>query len=373
MNKLEKLYILVMIFTYILFSCENDTVVLKEGDKIEIHPYTYSETYKLVSVPVPPEGIVFPIGYDDDDTAIITKKYSIGENEVTVGLWYTVANWATFEKEGEKYTNIYFTKHKYFEPDAMDYPINDITFIQALAWCNAYTEWHNTKYGTNLIPVYTDSEGKPIRYAPTPLNPSFAGRYSKNYFEFCNDYLNNHEYILEYLNNKITAGNGFRLPTHHEWELAARWNGTDNVNTVTDTVKGIDFSAQQIKFTKGNSASGAKDDVSNLYETHKYAYFRENSNLTLHLPKNKLPNALGLYDMSGNIAEIVYNVEYIYLRAVGVDFPFIETRGGNYMFVYTDPPMENVESVAIGRKIVTEVVFSYNYPYGLRIARDDQQ
>lgn len=373
MCKLSGKTFVIIILVSILFSCDDGYTLLKSGDELKPTSYVYTDTYRLVSVPVPVGGITFPIGYDDSDTASVEKKYLIGDSEVTVGLWYTIANWATYEKEGEKYSNIYVTKHKYYEPKAMKYSINDVGFIQILIWCNAYTEWHNYSYGTNLTPVYTDKSGKPLRTAMTPLNPNFAGVYPNKFLEIYFDYINTHEGIEDYLKTKTTAGNGFRLPTHHEWELAARWNGTDSINTVTSTINGTNFAVQTIKFTKGNSASGAKDSVSNLYEMHKYGYFRENSNLnlTVQLPKRKLPNVLGLYDMSGNVAEYVYNVEYINLQGV-IDMPFAMAKGGSYLFVFVDPPLENVESLAIGRYILTDAAGAYNYSYGFRTARDDE-
>jgi hypothetical protein len=242
----------------------------------------------------------------------------------------------------------------------MEYPVNDITYIQILIWCNAYTEWYNYKNGTNMQPVYTDRTGNPLRSAMVPLNPQYTGSFPNSFLKiYYDEYLPDNEDIIYYLNNGRTVGDGFRLPTPTEWELAARWNGTDSKNTVTDMINDIIYSEEIIKFTKGNSASGAKDNVANLYETHLYAYINENSNLKTNLSKRKKPNALGLYDMSGNLAEYVYNMEYIDIR--GVDFPFAMTKGGSFMFEH--------DYMAIGRWVLVDAT-AYNYFYGFRIAKN---
>ncbi|MBQ2375778.1 MAG: SUMF1/EgtB/PvdO family nonheme iron enzyme [Bacteroidales bacterium] len=70
------------------------------------------------------------------------------------------------------------------------------------------------------------------------------------------------------------TGKTFRLPSEAEWEFAARG--------------GI--------HSKGYQYSGS-DDIENV------AWYKENSQRKTHSVKTKLPNELGLYDMSGNVYE----------------------------------------------------------------------
>ena len=65
---------------------------------------------------------------------------------------------------------------------------------------------------------------------------------------------------------------GFRLPTEAEWEYAARAGTTTDYYWGSETI----------------------DD---------YAWYSDNSSSTTHEVATKLPNAFGLYDMSGNVWE----------------------------------------------------------------------
>lgn len=68
----------------------------------------------------------------------------------------------------------------------------------------------------------------------------------------------------------------FRLPTEAEWEYAARGGN----------------------MSKANMFSGAQKDLIN-----DYAWTCENSQGQSHPVREKLPNELGIYDMSGNVSE----------------------------------------------------------------------
>lgn len=110
-------------------------------------------------------------------------------------------------------------------------------------------------------------------YSPTASGPSWSSAkgIGSNYPAYHVSY----EDVLSFLSklNSLT-GEMFRMPTEAEWEYAARGGNKS---------KGYQY-----------SGSNTLGDV---------AWYKDNSNSMIHVVKTKLPNELGLYDMSGNVWE----------------------------------------------------------------------
>ena len=110
-------------------------------------------------------------------------------------------------------------------------------------------------------------------YSPTVSGSSWSSNYGKgdNYPAYYISY----EDVLSFLSklNSLT-GENFRMPTEAEWEYAARG---------------------------GNKSKGYQYSGSNTVD--EVAWHKDNSNSMIHVVKTKLPNELGLYDMSGNVWE----------------------------------------------------------------------
>ena len=82
--------------------------------------------------------------------------------------------------------------------------------------------------------------------------------------------------------NKMT-GKKYRLPTEAEWEYAARGG----------------------RFSQGYKFSGS-DNIDEV------AWYRKNSDRKPHAVGTRLPNELGIYDMSGNVYEWCYDGSEFY-------------------------------------------------------------
>jgi formylglycine-generating enzyme required for sulfatase activity len=142
---------------------------------------------------------------------------------------------------------------------------------------------------------------------------------------------------------------GFRLPTINEWELAARWR-----NNATNTVSG--YSSPW--FTQGDSASGAAADYTDTSATGAVAWYNGNASDKTHPVKGKAANALGLYDMSGNVFEWCFDWHPSYI--------------GSYRFFWGGCWLNTAEQLQVGG--YTSSIFSVspdylNGPFGIRPAR----
>ena len=189
-----------------------------------------------------------------------------------------------------------------------------------------------------------------------PINPDFLKRRDmtgiplmyKSFHRLRNEYLDANKAMTGYLNNIITSGNGFRLPTPDEWELAARWEGYNN--------EGI------LIFKNGDSLSNT---------TVVWTGTSANMIPSIYLTKPKTySNILGLYEMSGNLREYVYDISYINIPSAYDAFgtvientpcPFAQTRGGSFL--------DNGVQLAISYKMYVDAT-SYNYFYGFRVAKN---
>ena len=131
--------------------------------------------------------------------------------------------------------------------------------------------------------------------------------------------------------NSTSTGTDIPLRTSKsEWvSFASKLSQITGANFVLPTEAQWEFAAKGGKKSQGFTYSGSN----NIEEV---AWYKVNSDDKFHAVKQKLPNELGLYDMTGNAREIVRDNWYAYTNSSQINPIFIDgssyliTRGGRY-------------------------------------------
>ncbi|MCX6973026.1 MAG: SUMF1/EgtB/PvdO family nonheme iron enzyme [Verrucomicrobia bacterium] len=172
--------------------------------------------------------------------------FQIGRTEVTWGEWKAVRDWAL----ASGYDDLWIG-----DGSADNHPVRNVSWYDVVKWSNAKSEMEG------LIPVY--------RVDGDIYRTGFTGSSDES----------DEDFIFE-------GANGYRLPTEIEWEWAAG-GGVFSSNYTYSGSNTLDEVAWHI----GNSQGAVVDLVGN------------NSTLGTWPVALKLPNELGLFDMSGNVME----------------------------------------------------------------------
>lgn len=183
--------------------------------------------------------------------------------ETPYGLWTKVRQWAELTKgyhfnySGDMGSLRYLTPQSAELPHTPDEPVTQISWLDAIIWCNALSEL----FGRD--PVYLNKiTGEPLREASTFRVESY------NTYGYANtgNYNNRPVDTAAIINLRTVPGNnGFRLPTQGEFKAA-------------------------------HTASNSEES----------GWFLSNSGGSTHPVATKAPDANGLYDMDGNVAEMTY-------------------------------------------------------------------
>jgi formylglycine-generating enzyme required for sulfatase activity len=320
----KTLFVLFVLLTFLsLFSCKKSSSPSGPVATATI------DSSALVSVP----GNTF---YQTDGTYGFNNAISsfyIGKYKVTYKLWYSVYQWAitngyTFQNAGAEGNGGTVGA----APDSGEYqPVTTVNWRDAIVWCNAYS------LKSGLVPVYYSDSG-----FGTVIKDSTNGSYSATTCTtagcFDNPYVN-------------WNANGYRLPTEGEYQFAASY--IDGTN-----------------WTPYDYASGATDAYTDVTATVIVAWYVGDCGSTQAVGV-KAPNALGIYDMSGNVYEWCWDWQGTYPTTPEINYrgssigsiePFRTVRGGCYNY--------SAKNLIVGLRGV-DFPYSEGSNLGFRIAKNN--
>ena len=317
--------------------------------------YIRAESYKGQTPPlgmVGVEGGSFTMGQVQDDVMfdwnttpnkIHVRSFFMDEAEVSNSEYFLYVQYTkdVFPPSEEKYKHIYnsvlpdtlvwrkslgntelLTENYFRHPAYADYPVVGVSWLQATEYCKWRTNAVNLKtlidkgHIKNIFEADTTRNFFDTDVFLTDATKMFAGdttiykrgvkqRRAKGQAKPGKD---------AFQGRKIMKADGilqtkFRLPTEAEWEFAAKANVE---NREYNTIRGRKKYAWNGKYSRSKSKKYRGDQLANFKQgkgnySGLSGWSSDGSDIPIKI-KSYPPNAFGIYDMSGNVAEWVSDV-----------------------------------------------------------------
>ncbi len=223
--------------------------------------------------------------------AVSGSSIFTGETSYTIPTMY-VCNHEVTQKEYETYC--YYSSHKSGQKPSEESGLGDNFPAYYVSWNDAIVYCNLRSVAENLTPVYSIWNNTDVSKWQYTKSFAYEGKYAGNPYE-----------AKSYDGwDTVTANpeaNGYRLPTMAEWEYIAR-GGNNGIPENQTKYSGSD-KYKEVAWCMGTT-------YPDEYKTHQI--------------KTKAPNALGIYDMSGNVSEWCFDWQTVnYFRS---------NRGGNWFW-----------------------------------------